>query len=53
MKKRMIVNTLIKRVDVGRGYHVNIQFRFDYQQFIIGLDKIGKSLKIVENGRGV
>ena len=36
-KKKMIVSQLIQRVDVGRGYHVNITFRIDYQQFMTGL----------------
>ena len=36
--KKMIVNQLIKRVDVGRNYQVNITFNFSYEQFIHGLD---------------
>lgn len=35
--KKMIVNRLIHRVDVGRGYQVNIEFNFDYRQFMCGL----------------
>ena len=36
--KKMIVNQLIKRVDVGRDYQVTITFHFSYQQFLDGLD---------------
>ena len=36
--KKMIVNQLIKRVDVGRNYQVNITFNFSYEQFMQGLD---------------
>ena len=36
--KKMIINQLIKRVDVGRGYQVNITFNFSYQQFLSGLN---------------
>ena len=36
--KKMIVNQLIKRVEVGRGYQVTITFHFSYQQFLDGLD---------------
>lgn len=36
--KKMIVNSLIKRVDVFRDYHLKIEFDFDLQQFFLGLD---------------
>ena len=39
-KKKMIVNCLIKRVDVFRGYKLKIDFNFDFQQFLDGLDKV-------------
>ena len=39
-KKKMIVNCLINRVDVYRGYKLKIDFNFDYQQFLGGLDCI-------------
>lgn len=37
-KKKMIVNCLINRVDVYRGYKLHIDFNFDYEQFLNGLD---------------
>ncbi len=36
-KKKMIVNCLINRVDVYRGYKQHIDFSFDDQQFLEGL----------------
>ena len=39
-KKKMIVNCLIRRVDVYRGYKLHIDFNFDYRQFVEGLDCI-------------
>ena len=39
-KKKMIVNCLIWRVDVFRGYKLHIDFIFDYQQFLEGLDNV-------------
>ena len=39
-KKKMIVNCLINRVDVYRGYKLHIDFNFDYEQFLEGLDCI-------------
>ena len=39
-KKKMIVNCLIRRVDVYRGYKLHIDFNFDYQQFLNGLDVV-------------
>ena len=39
-KKKMIVNCLINRVDVYRGYKLHIDFNFDYRQFVEGLDCI-------------
>ncbi len=38
-KKKMIVNCLIKRVDVFRGYKLKIDFSIDFEQFMVGLDK--------------
>ncbi len=39
-KKKMIVNCLIKRVDVFRGYKLKIDFNFNFEQFMVGLDKV-------------
>ena len=36
--KKMIVNCLIKRIDVYRGYRVHIEFGIDFEQFQYGLD---------------
>ncbi len=38
-KKKMIVNCLIKRVDVCRDYKLKIDFNFNFEQFVAGLDK--------------
>jgi hypothetical protein len=32
-QKKMIVGFLIKKVSIGRGYSVHIEFNMDYQQF--------------------
>ena len=34
--KKMIVNQLIRRVDVYRGYQINISFNFDLTPYIEG-----------------
>ncbi len=39
-KKKMIVNCLIKRVDVFRGYKLKIDFNIDFEQFMVGIDKV-------------
>ena len=39
-KKKMIVNCLIRRVDVYRDYKLKIDFNFDFQQFISGIDMV-------------
>ena len=36
--KKMIVNCLIKRVEVFRDYKLNVEFNFDLSQFVCGLD---------------
>lgn len=36
----MIVNCLIKRVEVSRGYKLKAEFNIDFQQFIMGIDKV-------------
>ena len=36
--KQMIVNCLIKRIDVYRGYRVHIDVNIDFDQFQFGLD---------------
>ena len=37
--KKMIVNSMIKRIDVFRGYKLKIEFNFDIKQFFLGIDK--------------
>ena len=39
-KKKMIVNCLIKRVEVSRGYKLKIEFNIDFEQFMVGIDKM-------------
>lgn len=39
-KKKMIVNYLIKRVEVSRGYKLNIEFNINFDQFMVGIDKV-------------
>ena len=39
-KKKMIVNCLIKRVEVFRGYKLKIEFNIDFEQFMVGIDKV-------------
>ena len=41
-KKKMIVNCLIRRVDVFSDYKLKIDFNFDFQQFINGIECIIK-----------
>lgn len=36
--KKMIVNSLIRRVDVFQGYRLEIEFNFNLRQFFCGLD---------------
>ena len=36
--KKMIVNCLIKRVEVFKGYEVHVEFNIDYQQFCPGVE---------------
>ena len=37
--KKMIVNSMIKRIDVFRDYKLKIEFNFDIKQFFLGIDK--------------
>ena len=36
--KKMIVNCLIKRVEVYRDYKLHIDFNIDFEQFSLGMD---------------
>lgn len=36
--KKMIVNSLIRRINVFKDYQLEIEFNFDLRQFFIGLD---------------
>ena len=38
--KKMIVNCLIKRIEVYRDYKLHIDFNIDFEQFSMGLDII-------------
>lgn len=44
--KKMIVNSLIKRIDVYRSYRVHVEFNIDFEQFQFGLDLNGKEENI-------
>lgn len=35
--KKMIVNCLIKRVEVYQGYKLHIDFNIDFEQFSLGM----------------
>ena len=37
-RSKIIVNSLIKRVEVYRGYKVHVEFNIDYQQFCSGVE---------------
>ena len=37
--KKMIVNCLIRRIEVYRGYKLHVDFNIDFTQFDLGLDK--------------
>lgn len=37
----MIENCLIKRVEICRGYKLKIEFNIDFEQFVVGIDKVG------------
>ena len=39
-KKKMIVSCLIKRVEVCRGYKLKVEFNIDFEQFMVGIDKV-------------
>ena len=39
-KKKMIVNCLIKRIEVSRGYKLKVEFNIDFEQFMVGIDKV-------------
>ena len=39
-KKKMIVNCLIKRVEVFRGYKLKVEFNIDFEQFMVGIDSV-------------
>lgn len=39
-KKKMIVSCLIKRVEVSRGYKLKVEFNIDFEQFMVGIDKV-------------
>ena len=38
-QKKMIVNSMITRIDVFSGYKLNVEFAFDISQFFEGIDK--------------
>ena len=39
-EKKMIVNSMIRRIDVYTGYKLKIEFDFDLRQFFFGIDDI-------------
>ena len=52
--KKMIINNLIKRIDVYRGYRLHIEFNIDLEHFSKGLDTDPENLKTgLETGTGI
>lgn len=37
--KKMIVNSMIKRVDVYRNYELNVELNMNIRQFFLGMDE--------------
>ena len=37
--KKMIVNSIIKRIDVYRNYELNIELNMNIRQFFLGMDE--------------
>ena len=37
--KKMIINSMIKRVDVYRGYELNVELNMNIRQFFLGMDE--------------
>ena len=35
----MIINSMIKRVDVYRGYELNVELNMNIRQFFLGMDE--------------
>lgn len=42
-RKKMIVGQLISRIEIGRGYKINIEFNVDYEQFCENMDTLNES----------
>ena len=42
----MIVNSMIRRIDVYTGYKLKIEFDFDLRQFFFGIDDIMDDLTV-------
>ncbi len=42
-QKKMIISQLISRIEIGKGYSINIQLNMDYEQFCEG--RMGTYLK--------
>ena len=37
--KKMIINSMIKRVDVYRNYELNVEFNMNIRQFFLGMEE--------------
>ncbi len=45
-RKKMIIGQLISRIEIGRGYKINIEFNVDYEQFCENMDNLNESVNI-------
>jgi len=45
-EKKMIVNSMIRRIDVYTGYKLKIEFDFDINRFFFGIDDIINDLTV-------
>lgn len=46
-RKKMIISQLVSRIELGKGYKINVELNMDYEQFCEGFEVVNKGSNIL------
>ncbi|MFT3952290.1 MAG: hypothetical protein QM689_10185 [Oscillospiraceae bacterium] len=46
-RRKMIISQLVSRIEIGKGYKLNVELNMDYEQFCEGLDVVREDSRVL------
>ena len=47
MHKKMIISQLVSRIEIGKGYKINVELNMDYEQFCEDFEVVNQISKVL------